>query len=84
MGPRSVQYVAFVLSLSTASYQYWNKATVTSVVVHVGTQFRSTCVFLYYNQETKNIGKKSVLYLSLPLKLCIGTNKLNYFQGTDY
>jgi hypothetical protein len=57
----SVQYIAFMLSLSTASDQHWNRTTTASVIFHVRTHFRSTCVFLYYNQETKDMGKKCVL-----------------------
>jgi hypothetical protein len=77
MGPLRMQFVAFMLSLTAASYQHSYKATAAGVVVHVGAHFRSTCVFLYYNQETRSMGKY-VLCLSLPP----GTNGLGSFQGT--
>jgi hypothetical protein len=58
MGCLSVQFITFVLFLSTASYQHWNKTTTANVIFHVGSHFRSTCVFLYYTQEARNMGTK--------------------------
>ncbi|PNF14715.1 hypothetical protein B7P43_G09343 [Cryptotermes secundus] len=61
MGPLLMQFVAYMLSLSAASYQHSYKATAAGVVAHVGAHFRSTCVFLYYNQETRSMGNLELL-----------------------
>ncbi|XP_021913065.1 uncharacterized protein LOC110826592 [Zootermopsis nevadensis] len=61
MGPLTLLATYIILTLSVARCQQWNKTATPLVIFHVGAHVRSTCVFLYYNQESLMLDKIRLL-----------------------